>query len=146
MNIVFVCTGNTCRSPMAKGIFEKLAKDKGADHLTSDSAGILANNQNGATENAITVCKEIGIDIGNHVSKNISRVNKDDVDLFVAMTKQHGEMLKSLQIEADKIYVPDPEIDDPYGGDEEVYRKCKTEIESAMGILIDNLLLSGDLN
>lgn len=146
MNIVFVCTGNTCRSPMAKGIFEKLAKERGSCHLKCDSAGILANDQLEATENAVEVCREIGVDISKHVSKNISSIDRKNVDLFVAMTKQHGEMIKNLGFDNEKIYVPDPEIEDPYGGDIDVYRKCRDEIETAAGILIDSLLLSGDLN
>ncbi len=146
MNIVFVCTGNTCRSPMAKGIFEKIAKERGGSHLKCDSAGVLVNKQSGATENAVKVCREIGVDIAKHASKSISSIDKKNVDLFVAMTKQHGEMIKNLGIDNEKIYVPDPEIEDPYGGDIYVYRKCRDEIEKAAEVLIDSLLLSGDLN
>lgn len=146
MNIVFVCTGNTCRSPMAKGIFEKIAKEKGGSHLKCDSAGVLVNNQSGATKNAVEVCREIDVDISNHVSKSISSIDEKNIDLFVAMTRQHGEMIKNLGIDNEKIYVPDPEIEDPYGGDIDVYRRCRDEIETAAEILIDSLLLSGDLN
>lgn len=145
MNIVFVCTGNTCRSPMAKGIFEKLAKERGVLEVKCDSAGILANDSSGATENAVAVCREIGVDIGGHVSKNISRVDEKNTQLFVTMTNQHGEMLKSMGVAKEKVYVPEPEIGDPYGGDEKVYRHCRDQIETAMGILMDSLVLSGDL-
>lgn len=131
---------------MAKGMCEKLAKEKGAVHLKCDSAGILANNQSRATKNAVTVCREFGVDIENHVSKNVSNIDKTDVDLFVVMTKQHGEAVKSIGVESKKIYVLDPEIIDPYGGDVNIYRKCRDQIETAIGILIDSLLVSGDLN
>ena len=73
--ILFVCTGNTCRSPMAEGIFKKLTQ--GDESISCSSAGMSFCDGDAVSENAVTVCKEIGVDISGHRSKAICR---DDVN------------------------------------------------------------------
>ena len=94
--ILFVCTGNTCRSPMAEGIFKKITKP---NEYIIESAGLMTSNGNEASQNAIEVCKEIGVDISAHKSKPITEIdNINQVDLFVAMTDSHAQVLKKLNI------------------------------------------------
>ena len=67
--ILFICTGNTCRSPMAEGIFKKISN---SNKYTAESAGLMVSNASSASNDAINVCQEIGIDISKHKSKSIT--------------------------------------------------------------------------
>lgn len=139
MNILFVCTGNTCRSPMAEGIFRKIISDENLKDINVTSAGISANNISKATKNAVDVCNEINVDLSKHISKSIFDININNIDKFVVMTNMHREMLLSLGINKDKIYVLGNQIDDPYGGDISIYRKCRDQIYDALNKFIKDI-------
>lgn len=139
MNILFVCTGNTCRSPMAEGIFRKIISDENLKDINVKSAGISANNISKATKNAVDVCNEINVDLSKHISKSIFDININNIDKFVVMTNMHREMLLSLGINKDKIYVLGNQIDDPYGGDISIYRKCRDQIYDALNKFIKDI-------
>ncbi len=140
MNILFVCTGNTCRSPMAEGIFKKIISDENLKDINVKSSGISANNISKATKNAVDVCNEINVDLSKHISKSIFDININNIDKFVVMTNMHREMLLSLGINKDKIYVLGNQIDDPYGGDISIYRKCRDQIYDALNKFIKDIL------
>ena len=72
---MFVCSGNTCRSPMAEYLFKNLLCKYNCSNICCESAGVYAQNGNGASVNSFVVLKEIGIDLGLHKSKNIFTVN-----------------------------------------------------------------------
>lgn len=139
MNILFVCTGNTCRSPMAEGIFRKIISDENLKDINVTSAGISANNISKATKNAVDVCNEINVDLSKHISKSIFDININNIDKFVVMTNMHREMLLRLGINKDKIYVLGNQIDDPYGGDISIYRKCRDQIYDALNKFIKDI-------
>lgn len=136
MNILFVCTGNTCRSPMAAGIFNKIMAEKKLSKISAQSAGIAADNVSGATENAIIACEKINVDLRSHVSRSIFDVNPNDIDKFVVMTQIQREFLVNLGIDSEKISVLGDEIPDPFGGDLKVYENCRDRIEEAVKDLI----------
>lgn len=89
MKLLFVCTGNTCRSPMAQAIFTDMAKECGIDFVTG-SAGLHAQDGTPASEYAVLACGETGLDISGHSSKSIRDEDFSSVDLFVVMTMAHA--------------------------------------------------------
>lgn len=134
MKILFVCSGNTCRSPMAQMMFEKLAKEKGID-AECFGAGTSACTGASASENAVAVLKEIDIDISDYKSTSIKNLKLNDFDLFVPMTFAHAAFLMSLGVDREKIYLFDKDITDPYGGDINVYRETRYELAKALNQL-----------
>ena len=117
MKILFVCTGNTCRSPMA----EAYLKQKG---IYAESRGLAANGMP-ASQNAIAVMKEIGIDISGHISRQLTQNDIKDFDRIICLAKSHYDYLSSIGI---KCEILGDGISDPYGGDITVYRLCRDEI------------------
>lgn len=148
MNIVFVCTGNSCRSPMAEGLLKSLAGER----FNVTSAGISAYNPHGASDNAVSAMDEMGIDISKHISTQVSGEIIADADLVLTMTAGHRCILVDLFPEQrDKIftvleyaYGEDGDVADPYGGDIDVYRSCALQIKDAVCAVYDKLISNGD--
>ncbi len=93
--ILFVCTGNTCRSPMAEGILKHLLDKKGAgDNFVVSSAGLMTAEGLPPSEFAVEVLKERGIDISSHRSKQITQDMIKDNDLILGMTLDHKQQLR----------------------------------------------------
>ena len=140
MNILFVCTGNTCRSPMAEGLFKKIVKEN-EDEIEIASGGMNAFEGDGANQNAICVLEEYGVDISSHKAKNVDAATIADADVILTMTNAHKEMLLYLFGGAaeEKTYTlmeyigSEGDINDPYGGDIEVYKNCAKQIYKALG-------------
>ena len=129
--IVFVCTGNTCRSPMAEGILRDLAGDK----VSVSSAGIAAGIST-ASKKSVDAMAEIGIDISGHTSKQLTPDMMAEADLILTMTKAHKMILVMSQPEfKEKIMTlsewaeTDEDVSDPYGGDLDKYRNCRDQIK-----------------
>ena len=135
MNILFVCTGNTCRSPMAAGLFNKIAIEKNLD-VRIESAGLFANEGEGASTEAIIAMKKYDIDLMGHHSQAINSELLEKSDLIFAMTAAHKMVLSPSA--PDKTYTLcefagiDGDIDDPFGGDVEEYEECAEEIYNAL--------------
>lgn len=91
MNILFVCTGNTCRSPMAEGITRALAAEKHKD-VTTVSAGLFAAYGAKPTEQAVVAVRSI-TDISNHESRPLTMELVNAADLILGMTKDHKSVL-----------------------------------------------------
>ena len=150
MNILLVCTGNTCRSAMSEGILKKLIGDnRSNDKLSVLSAGISVFSPAPASENAVLALNDMGIDISNHTSRQLTDDMINDADIILTMTKSHKQIIENVCDNiSDKIYTltgfaygTDTDVSDPYGMDLDEYRKCAHQIydalESAFPKLID---------
>ncbi len=135
MNILFICTGNTCRSPMAAGIMNKIAADNDLDvHCTS--AGIYAENGASASDEAIGAAARIGVDISEHRARTVTSEILAENDLILTMTESHKMMLALSTDRA--VYTlgeyagAGVDISDPYGGDSEEYEEVCDQIYDIM--------------
>ncbi|MBP3390984.1 MAG: low molecular weight phosphatase family protein [Clostridia bacterium] len=133
-NIVFVCTGNTCRSPMAEGYL----KSKKPNGYKIISRG-LATDGSPAALNSVNVMLEAGIDITGHISKQMSYKDAETADVIVCMSASHADTLEALGIDKLKCFVLG--IPDPFGGDIETYRACRDNIFEAVDELIEDGIL-----
>ena len=151
MNILFVCTGNTCRSPMAAAIMDKLCKDDCLD-VTVNSAGLLAKNGEPATYEAIEAVKKYDIDLSGHTSKQITQKLINESDIIIAMTDSHKMLLDTIAGEKtatiSELSDINGEISDPYGGDLQEYIDTCDKLYIALSQIENNLmsLLDGNKN
>lgn len=135
--IVLVCTGNTCRSPMAEVLCRRLLADTLGDVESErgfeiQSAGLAADPRQPASPEAIEVARERGADLTGHSSQPLTLEMVDRADLLFTMTAGHLRMLKSLRLPVG----PEPEllsawgqdVPDPIGGPRELYEECAEQI------------------
>ncbi|MFR8103603.1 MAG: low molecular weight protein arginine phosphatase [Clostridia bacterium] len=148
--IMFICTGNICRSAMAHKMLEKIAEEENLD-IKVYSAGIYAENGDTSTYNAIETMEEYGVDLKAHRATNVKDSEIEEMDLILCMTLSHKVSLIAMYPELkDKIYTlkeyvhfdennKDKDISDPWGFDLETYRRCGSEIEKAVRMLVTKL-------
>ncbi|MCP4590399.1 MAG: threonylcarbamoyl-AMP synthase [bacterium] len=145
MSFLFVCTGNTCRSPMAAGMFQQmLARRLGCApeglaerHITVLSAGTLAGSGAPAAPEGIEVMRRRDVDISRHRSSRLSPELLNQADHIYAMTRSHAGAVKALVPSAGvrtHLLSGDGDIGDPIGGGVEVYAECAATIEKALNV------------
>lgn len=135
--IIFVCTGNICRSPMAEAFLQRILVREGlATDYVVRSAGVWAANGRPASFYAIQAMAKRGLDISDHRAHSLTRADVEEADLILAMASEHAEAIETLLPQyKPKIHLLSEmagghyDIPDPGGGPLYEYLQCADELE-----------------
>src|SRR5688500_7666389 len=129
MNILFVCTGNTCRSPLAEALARSIAQRRGLTDVKISSAGINAWENSPASDGSVLVGMERQVDLTNHRARVLTPEIVSEADLIFVMTPSHAEQVKQMgaggEVQVLAAYgsaVAGDGTSHPYGGDLPAYR------------------------
>ena len=148
--VIFICTGNICRSAMAEGYLKsKIDENKMQDKVSVESAGTNAKTGELSTEFANAAIKKYGVDLYGHKAIHVRDVDLQSFDYIIVMTKAHkDELIRKYKNIEDRIHLLKEytkqtgymDIDDPWGLDFNVYQGCAEEIVEAIDKLIEELV------
>ena len=147
MKILFVCTGNTCRSALAEGIARREAIERGLMDFEVGSAGTSAWNGAPASDGGLLVALEHGVDLSGHRARQLTREIVQENDVILVMGPHHLERAEALGGEGKAHLLThyaahgstDRAVSDPFGGDLEVYRATYEELEKEIKRVFDRI-------
>lgn len=145
--VVFICTANVCRSPMAEKLFEQaMSRSAVKKKIRIFSAGISAMEGDRASENSIEVCKEVGLNLSDHRSSAVTRAILENASVIFCMTESHRALLhmyfelpKNSPVFLMREFIEGGtrELPDPFGQDIDIYRNCRDDMIDALPSLIN---------
>lgn len=147
MNILFVCTGNTCRSPMAEAIMRHALEERGVEEVVVSSAGTGAFDGAPASEGAYLVALERGLDLSNHRARRLTPELVSQADLVLTMSAQHRDRVADLGGEGKAFLLgtyagrkgEEAAVNDPYGATLDEYRVTYEELDRLVQLVIARL-------
>lgn len=144
--LLFVCTGNTCRSPLAAALTVSALQESKITDWSVDSAGLAAHAGSPASNGSQKVAAELGLDLSAHAAKPFTPELLASADLVLTMTTSHKAVLTRVAPHrADKIFSiteflgEDGEVPDPYGGSLLVYRQTARRLHEFVSLLAEKL-------
>ena len=132
MKLLFVCTGNASRSPMASALFAKMAKEKGREDILCESAGLQATTGGRANPMAIRLCGERGIDLTAYRRRAFSDVDVRVFDYVIVFEEEHRQALQERGVPEEKLLLLGNGIADPFRKEEMAFYQCRDQIEDAL--------------
>lgn len=142
MNVLCVCTGNTCRSPMLMTLLRGMIAQRGITDVQIDSAGTGAGDGEPATPQAVTTMAGFGLDLRAHRSRHLDHIDLHKVDRVLCMTSSHAAYIRSQGVPANRIEVVNAEqggVPDPFGGTLADYELCARALERFARTLVDRM-------
>lgn len=147
IHVLFVCTGNTCRSPLAAaGLRAELGPD--AERVHVESAGTSAWEGQPASEGSLRVARDAGLDLAEHRSRRLSGEMARGAELLFVMERSHRAAVEALGVPADRVRVlsdwpppgePDLPVSDPFGGSQEAYEECWRRIRQHLQRIVPHV-------
>ncbi len=146
-NILLVCTGNICRSPLAAALMQRALDERGVEGIAVSSAGTGAWDGAPVSEGAYLVGLERGLDLSGHRARLLTRELVERVDLILTMARHHRARVDELGGEGHVSVLgeyagregDEAEVSDPFGGDLEVYRETCAELEALVGSAVERI-------
>jgi protein-tyrosine-phosphatase len=150
--LLFVCTGNTCRSPLAEALARRYADERGWVHLEVGSAGVAAGPGQPASGGSLDAAKEVGLDLSGHASTSLTAELVDASDLILVMSPHHlmrvvdlggggrATLLTAFAAGREGEDAFDaPSIPDPFGGPLEEYVRTRDRLDTLVRQVLDRL-------